>query len=213
MKIVITGVKASGKTTTVQFVQKLMPNIRTLVVGDYFQKVFKEEYGDKAEREMTEEIGRMNILHLQEKIAKQLARDAESARSILIDTNLLFIRQSGFFPGLPEKFLRTLDPDVIAVMEVEPETILERRLKDEKRKGEEVTEVGTVAKHRKRHAGKTIEEVEIEQEIQRAFALNCASLIGCSVKIINLRFKQSEPYEHAKIASEEIIKIIKDQKT
>lgn len=209
IKVVITGVKASGKTTTVQFVQKLMPNVRVLVVGDYFQKVFKEVYGDKAKREMTEEIDRESVLHLQKKIAKELVEDAQGAKNALIDTNLLFIRQTGFFPGLTEEFLRILDPDVIAVMEVYPEAILERRLKDEKRNGEEITEVGTIAKQRIRHAGKSIGEVETEQEIQRSFALNCAFLIGCSVKIINLRFKEKESYEHAKVAAEEIVKIMK----
>jgi adenylate kinase len=209
MKVVITGVKASGKTTTVQLVQEIMPKVKVLVVGDYFQKTFKEVYGDKAKREMTEEIDRKSVLDLQRKVARQLAEDARGAEDVLIDTNLLFIRQTGFFPGLTEEFLRILDPDVIAVMEVYPEAILERRLKDEKRTGEEITEAGTIAKQRIRHAGKSIGEVETEQETQRSFALNCAFLIGCSVKIINLRFKEKESYEHAKVAAEEIVKIMK----
>jgi adenylate kinase len=158
---------------------------------------------------MTEEIDRKSVLDLQRKVARQLAEDARGAEDVLIDTNLLFIRQTGFFPGLTEEFLRILDPDVIAVMEVYPEAILERRLKDEKRTGEEITEAGTIAKQRIRHAGKSIEEVETEQEIQRSFALNCAFLIGCSVKIINLRFREKESYEHAKVAAEEIVKIMK----
>jgi len=211
MKIVITGVKASGKTTTVQFVQKMVPDVKVLVVGDYFEKLFKQIYGEKAKRELTEEIRREDILEIQKKIAQQLIEDAEGTGNVLIDTNLLFIKSNGFFPGLPQGFLRILNPDVIVVMEVNPESILERRLKDEKRTGVEVTEAGTVAKHRIRHAGKTISEVDTEQEVQRVFALICASLVGCSVKIIDLRFKETEPYEHAKIAAEEIVKIMRTQ--
>lgn len=86
------------------------------------------------------------------------------------------------------------------------ESILECRLKNEKRKSEEITETGTHVKHRIRHAGKTIDEVETEQEMQRIFALISESLIECSVKIINLKFKEREPFEHAKTASNEIVK-------
>lgn len=205
----ITGVKGCGKTTTVQRVKHKMPNAKILVVGDYFEKAFQELYGKEAKREMSEEIDRETVLNLQRKIAEQLSEDAKGAKNVLIDTNLFFIRQDGFFPGLPEEFLRILNPDVIVVLEVNPNSILERRLTDEKRTGEEITEVGTIAKHRIRHAGKSIEEIEAEQEIQRLFALNCASLIGCSVKIINLRFKERKKFEHAEVAAEEIVKLMK----
>lgn len=208
MKIVLTGVKASGKTTVVQLVKKLLPEVKVLVVGDYFQRAFKQVYGERAKREMTEEISREEIIELQRRVGEQLVKDSKDAKVVLIDTNLLFIKSTGFFPGLPEEFLRILNPDIIVVMEVHPESILARRLKDEVRIGEEVTEIGTKATSRIRHAGKTVDEIEMEQTIQRIFAVNCASLIGCCVKIINLTFKEKQPYEHAKIAAEEIIKII-----
>lgn len=58
MKLVITGVKASGKTTTLQLVQKLMPDVKSIIVGDYFANAFRQIYGENAKRELTEEISR-----------------------------------------------------------------------------------------------------------------------------------------------------------
>jgi len=208
LKLVMTGVKASGKTTTAELVKKLMPDIKIIIVGDYFADAFRHLYGEKAKRELTEEISRKIIIKLQKKIGNQIVGDTKGSKHVLIDTNLFLIKSTGFFPGLPEEFLKILNPDVIVMLEVNPESILERRLKDEKRKSDEITETGTHAKHRIRHAGKTIDEIEIEQEMQRIFALIYASLIGCSVKIINLKFKEREHFEHAKTASKEIVKIL-----
>lgn len=209
MKTVVTGVKACGKTTTIQLVQKHIPDIKVFVVGDYFEKVFKQRYGDKAQREMTEEIPRKEAIENQTKVAEMIVKEAKKAKHVLIDTNVLFIGKNGYYPGLPYFMLKILDPDVIAVLDVDPETILERRLRDEKIKSEVITEAGTVAKHRVRHAGKTIEEVELEEELQKKYAVACSELIGCSVKIIDLRFKEKEKFEHAKNAANEIIKMIK----
>ncbi len=211
MKIVVTGVKASGKTTTVQFIKKSNPDIKILTVGDFFERIFKETYGKNVKRELTEEISRSDTLKLTLIVAKQLVEETKGFRNVIIDSNLLFVKPTGFFPGFNRDFLDILNPDVIVVMEVHPQSILERRVKDEKRTVEEVTEIGTIARHRTRHAAQTIDGIKTEQEIQRVFALNCASIIGCSVKIINLLFKEREPYEHTRIASEEIMKILKSQ--
>jgi len=43
LKLVMTGVKASGKTTTAQLVQKLMPDVK-IIIGDYFADAFRHLY-------------------------------------------------------------------------------------------------------------------------------------------------------------------------
>jgi len=142
------------------------------------------------------------------KAAKSIAKESKGSKFVIIDTNLLFKKPIGFFPGLPQDILEIVKPDVIVIMEFNPEDILERRLKDISIKGEKETIFGTISQHREREI-ETKDIIELEQTLQREFLITYTAMTGTILKIINLRFKERYDFEHAETASDEIIKILK----
>lgn len=203
MRIVVSGVKGSGKTTTINYVKKKI-DVKVLSFGDYVVKLAEKKYGS-VEREVMEEKSREEHVEIQKMAAKQMKKDMESLKNIIIDTNLFFLKKDGIFPGLPEYVLEILNPDVLVILENDPKDILSRRLRDETKAG--IHSIG-VGKTRKRHAGRTIKKIEEELELQKKFAVSCSNYTGCTIKIINLKYKESKPFEHAEKAAEEIVKIL-----
>ena len=193
MKVVVSGVKGAGKSTTIKFVLEKKPDIKVITVGDYFEKTFKKlglkrDEGDKA---ITKKI--------HEKIQKEtfdmIAKEIKKHNNVIIDTNLFFTKSEGIFPGLPENVLKKIELDAIILMEYKPEFILSRREKDIKAIG------------RERSASLTLEGIELEQEIQRNYALVCSELTGCTVMILREYEPEKYEFEHGKKNAEEILKI------
>lgn len=203
MIIVVSSIKGAGKTTTINYVKKKM-DVKVLSFGNYIVKFAEKKYG-KVEREVMEEKSRKEHIEIQKMAAEQMKKDMEGFENIIIDSNLFFLKKDGVFPGLPEYVLKILNPDVLFILENSPEDVLKRRLKDETKAY--IRSLG-VGETRKRHAGKTIKEIEEELKLQKEFAISCSNYIGCTIKIINLKYKESKPFEHAEKAAEEIIKIL-----
>ena len=193
MKVVVSGVKGAGKSTTIKFVLEKKPDIKVITVGNYFEKAFeklglKRDQGDKA---ITKEIHKK----LQKEAFNMIVKEMEKYKNVIIDTNLFFTKTEGFFPGLPENVLKKIEPDAIVLMEYKPEFILSRREKDIKAIG------------RERSASLTLEGIELEQEVQRNYAFVCSELTGCTTMILRRYDPEKYEFEHAKKNAEEILKI------
>jgi adenylate kinase len=208
MIIVISGVKGSGKSTVTQLIKKKYPEVKIFNFGDYVKKIIEKKYPKLTRDQWDKKIPLGEQEEFQVKTAKVIAKEAKKSKLNLIDTNLLLKKPTGFFPGLKEETLKILKPDTIAIMEFKPEDILERRLKDLSLINKNKTKVGTTAEHRERDI-ETKEDIELEQTMQREFLISCSTITGASLEIINLRFKERHDFEHAEIAANKIIEILR----
>lgn len=188
MKIVIAAVPGAGKTTVLDYVRKKLPEVKIVNVGDLIFEMAKN--GIKHRDEMREKLSIEQERMLQEKAARKISKMKD--KNILIDTHMCIKTPSGYLPGMSDKIASIIKPDVVIVLEFNPKDILERRKNSPKRKRDIETE----------------EAIEEHQNFTKQFALNTAAKVEATVEVINLRKKQSKPFEHAIKASDEIIRII-----
>ena len=94
--------------------------------------------------------------------------------NVIIDTHTTIKASKGYYPGLPDDLVRRIKPDVIVLLEFNPETVLERRKGDIELKEEKTTAIGTVVKPRAGREVEPLEDIEIQQELNRSFAVAAA---------------------------------------
>lgn len=192
MKIVVASVPGAGKSTVLKLVKKKIPSAKIVNVGDLIFEYAKERYRVKNRDEMRKKLSIEEQHKVQEVFAGKIFKMKNKV--ILIDTHVSIETPHGYFPGLSERTIHTMKPDVIVVLEFRPEDVVERREFD---------------KSRKRDV-ETIQQIEEHQVANREFAFAAASHVEAGVEIINLRYKQRKPFEHAEKAANEIVKLIKN---
>jgi len=191
MKIVVAAVPGAGKSTVLEYLKKKMPEVKIVSVGDLIFEIAKKKFKIKDRDELRKKLSIKQERIVQERSAEKISRMKE--KNILIDTHMCIKTPSGYFPGMSDKVASIVKPDVVIVLDFNPKDVIERRKKDPKRKRDIETE----------------EAIDEHQEYTKQFALNTAAKAEAAFEIINLRYKQKRPFEHAIKASEEIIKIIK----
>lgn len=208
LKIVLVAVPGAGKSTTLQILKKMKPDVKIVNFGDVMFEIAKEKYGIKDRDEMRKKLSLEEYRKLQLEAARRIS---EIKGDVIIDTHLAIKTPNGYYPGLPTEVARLLMPDVIVLMEFNPSIILERRLKDTRLKSTVVTKEGIVRKPRAKRDIESEEEIELHQQINRYFSVVVANEVRATVKIINLRnIVQEHPFEHAEIAAKELLKIMGD---
>lgn len=196
MKIVVVAVPGGGKTTIMNYVRRRKPDVVVVNFGDYMFDIAKMLFGVKDRDEMRRKIPVDQYRAIQEEAARRIA---ELKGDILIDTHAAIKKPEGFYPGLPDYIVSLMKPDVILLFEFDPQIVLQRRMKDIRGEGAAI------------RAGRdieSVEEIEAHQQANRYFAFAAANASGCTVKIVNLRFKESKPFEHAEVGAEEIVKLM-----
>lgn len=206
MKIVLLAVPGAGKSSTIQMVQKEIPNVKKIVYGDYMFEVARKKHGIEDRDDMKKKLSIEDQTKLQEEAAEEIAR---VPGNIIVDTHGSIKTPLGYWPGLPTNIITRLRPDAIVLLDFNPEAIVKRREKDLKIKKPEVTSAGTIREPRPARYVESTEEVELQQQLNRSFAVAAANQIGCPIKVVNLRYKEKEEFDHAKKAAQEIIKMIK----
>jgi adenylate kinase len=191
MKIIVAAVPGAGKTTTLEYLRKKLPQAKVVNVGDLILELAKERFGIKNRDELREKLNLRQQRELQIQAYKKIAELKE--KYVFIDTHIAIKTPHGFFPGISHQTAEIIKPELIILLEYLPEVIIERRMKDVSRKRDVETE----------------KEIEEHQEINREFAIAVASYIQAAVEIINLRYKEKKPFEHAEKAAEEIVKLVK----
>jgi len=167
--IIVTGTPGAGKTTVLQGALEKIKN-DTKVVS--YAKVMLSLGADlgigddhDAIRKQPLEVQR----DLQKKAAEKIASEADGVT--IVDTHTTIRTKNGYLPGLPEWIVKALSPQVIVVVEANPDEIVGRRKAD---------------KTRSRDA-ETVKGVELHQQINRAAAIVAASACGATVKIVKNR--------------------------
>ncbi|MCX8178857.1 MAG: AAA family ATPase [Candidatus Aenigmarchaeota archaeon] len=197
MRMIVAGLKGSGKTTVLKYVSHKRPDIKILNAGDFFAKVF-EKYGLSRDQGDLG-IPRDRYVNIQKEIFRAINREARKYKDVIIDTHVFLTKKEGYYPGLPEFAMKEINPDIIVVLEYDPKMILKRREKD-------IKEIG-----RQRSAELTVEGIEKEQAIQRGFAFASAAFTATAVKIISRFEKEKREFEHAEKNAEEIVKLFGNQ--
>jgi adenylate kinase len=191
MRIIVTAVPGSGKSTVLNFVKRKIPSAKIVSEGDIVfelaAKKFKIKNRDELRKRLT--INQQRIL--QAAAIKKIA--AMKNRILLIDSHLSIETPQGYLPGLPERAVHAINPDVIIVLEFTPSDILKRRKKDKKRKRDI----------------ESAKEISEHQKINREFAIAAAENVQATVEIIQFARKQIIPYSNAWFAARKIVKIIK----
>ena len=88
--------------------------------------------------------------------------------NIIVDTHCLVKTPEGYLPGLPLWVLEELKPNVIVLIEADPEEIIRRRFKDKSRYRDVEEE----------------KELKLHQELNRAIATAYAMITGATIKIV-----------------------------
>lgn len=167
--IVITGTPGAGKTTVLEGAihkyEKTGKEIKVLNYADVMLEV-GQSLGLGKDHDAIRKISLKEQRDLQKKAAEKISAGAKGLT--LVDTHCTVKTKRGYLPGLPEWVIKALNPHTIVLVEADPEEIVGRRKTDQTRKRDE----------------EDIEQIGLQQEINRAAALTSASMCGATVKII-----------------------------
>ncbi|HIK00505.1 TPA: adenylate kinase [archaeon] len=165
--IIVTGTPGAGKSTVLGGALAKLKNVLVVNYGNEMMAVAVER-GIK-----NRDLLRKQPLSVQHQIqtaaAKSIAKIARSSKSpLIVDTHSTIKTPDGYIPGMPENIIKSLNPSVIVLIEAPTKQIAKRRAKDKTR----------------RRDVETIEQIELQQNINRMFASAYATMTGASVKII-----------------------------
>jgi adenylate kinase len=205
MKIIVAAVPGAGKSSTLQLVKKRIPSAKIVSVGDLMFEVAKKKFKIKNRDEIRKKLSIEHMRYAQKIAYEKLAKMKD--KIVLIDTHMSVKTPNGYFPGISDELAKLLKPDVIVVLEFDPKDVIERRKKDEKLKKIEPLEFGILRTPRERDI-ETEAEIEQHQQFNRQFAFTVGNVADAAVKVVDLRYEQKKPFEHAEKAAEEIIKLI-----
>lgn len=208
MKMVLAAVPGAGKSTAMHLVQKELPEIKIVTLGDFMFDIARKDYGIHDRDMMRKKLSPKDYRVVQERAATDISK---LTGDVLIDTHTSIKTSKGYYPGLPDDLVRLIQPDVIVLLEFEPEIVLNRRKGDKELIEEKITPIGTVVKPRIGREFENLEDIDNQQQLNRYFAVAAANAARCSVKIIDLRFEQQTPFEHAQIAAKELIALFKNE--
>lgn len=194
MRIIVTAVPGSGKTTVLNFVKRKIPDAKVVHEGDLVFELAARKFKIKNRDELRKKMSLPQQRILQMSVAKRIGRMKE--KIILVDSHLSIKTPEGYIPGLPEKAVDMIKPDVIIILEFHPKDILKRRKKDRSRKRDI----------------ETVKDIEEHQKINREFAFAAAEHYQSAIEIISFTRRQIIPYSNAWFAARRIVKIIKRMK-
>ncbi len=184
MKVVVTAVPGCGKTTVLNYLERLVNDVSIINFGDFMFELSKLKSRDDMRKLPVEKYRKLQL-----QASKKIGR---MKGNIIIDTHCTIRKPEGYYPGLPEDILKALNPDVIVLIEKNPQDILKQRKGDKSRKTRDMESLG---------------EIELQQQMDRMFAASYSTLVKSTVKLISLRYKERKPFEHSKVAAKEIAKL------
>jgi len=167
--IVATGVPGVGATTVTEKAVEQLDGFELVNYGDVMLEIAKEE-GLVEDRDEIRKLPAEKQREIQKLAAKRIAEMAKDAEGgVIVDTHCTIKTPAGYLPGLPEWVLKELDPDMLVLIEADPDEIMMRRVKD--------------ADVRKRDYDRA-EEIQEHQTMNRMAAMAYAALTGATVKIV-----------------------------
>jgi len=190
VKIVVVALSGSGKTTIMNLIRQRLPDVKIVNYGDVMFEIAKQRFGVQHRDEMRKKIPVEEYRKIQEEAAEYIA---SLPGDVLVDTHASIKIGGGYYPGLPDRIISKLKPDVILLLEYDPKDIIERRKKDPGRFRDVESE----------------EEIEMQQQANRLFAFAAANAGESTVHVLSFKGRpQSRPFEHAEIAADYIVNLI-----
>lgn len=166
MIVVSTGVPGVGATTVTGEAVEQVGGWTHRNYGNVMLEIAKEE-GLVERRDQIRRLDPEQQKRIQRVAGRTLAEEGRSA-NVVVDTHCTINTPKGYLCGLPEWILKELEPDVILLVEADPEEVLARRTGDASRARDE----------------QSAAEISEHQEVNRMAALSYAALTGATVKII-----------------------------
>ena len=203
MKIILLAVPGAGKTTIIQFVQKLRPHVKHIVYGDIMLEIAQSQSHTNVRNR--DDLRKLPISQ-QKQIQKEAAHHIASIEGdVIIDTHASVKTPVGYWSGLPANIIKEIGPDLIVLLEFNPGVVITRRHKDMTIQKPTKTETGIIINPRPSRDHENREEIELHQDINRHYAIASVYSIGCPLNIIDLRFTEEKDFHHTEVASTEII--------
>ncbi|MHA1917480.1 MAG: adenylate kinase [Candidatus Ranarchaeia archaeon] len=191
MKLVLTGVPGCGKTTIANLMKEVQ-GYHVVNFGSVMFELSQTRFGLEDRDEMRRVLSPRMYKRIQ---AEAGLRIGGLEGKVIVDTHASIRTKYGYYPGLPKHVLDGIDPDVIALIEHYPATILTHRKLD-------LESGARLGRDKEAERG-----VQLHQEMNRYFIAAYASMTGCYVALMNLRWTESYPFEHAEKTVEQIIDI------
>lgn len=171
--IIVTGIPGTGKTTICNTVHKLAESSGKQVVilnyGTVMVELSKEQGSPVHRDDMRKsELSFQRNLQLQaaKRISKLIAD--KTGQNFVIDTHVMVKTAGWYWAGLPVEVLKCLNPDLLVLVEAEPEEVLARRFKNPARKRDRALR----------------DEVVDELAFSRHMAAACSVVTGAAMKIV-----------------------------
>ncbi|HDI01191.1 MAG TPA: adenylate kinase [Candidatus Bathyarchaeota archaeon] len=173
--VIATGIPGVGKTTVCKEAEAQARaegvKLSVLNYGDVMVEIM-EKRGLLVHRDKLRKMDMATQKVLQAEAAAKLAKAVKAAEGhVIIDTHMVVRTPFGYLPGLPKHVLEALKPDLLVLIEADPEEIAARRVKD--------LEAGERLRDERR-----IEELREELMFSRMVASACSVLTGAPVAII-----------------------------
>ena len=168
--VIVTGIPGVGKTTVLNKAADIARQEYTVEIVNYGSVMFDAAVNSG----FVENRDQMRLLppekqrEIQKNAAEIIAKKAAQGKLLIVDTHMLIATPEGYLAGLPEWVITTLKPDVIVLVEAEPESIFSRRSKDETRTRDQDSTI----------------EINTHQNLCRAAATTISVLTGATVKIV-----------------------------
>ncbi|WP_287584879.1 adenylate kinase [Candidatus Borrarchaeum sp.] len=168
--VIVTGIPGVGKTTVLNKAADIARQEYTVEIVNYGSVMFDAAVNSG----FVENRDQMRLLppekqrEIQKNAAEIIAKKAAQGKLLIVDTHMLIATPEGYLAGLPEWVITTLKPDVIVLVEAEPEFIFSRRSKDETRTRDQDSTI----------------EINTHQNLCRAAATAISVLTGATVKIV-----------------------------
>ena len=138
--VIVTGVPGVGKTTVLRKLEEIAReeglNVKVVNFGSHMLNYAVRE-GIVESRDKIRTLPLRKQLELQRLAAKSIVEEASKELGendyLIIDTHALVKTVAGYWPGLPRHVIDELKPDMIAVIEADPEVIAARQARDKTR--------------------------------------------------------------------------------
>ena len=176
-KIVMVGIPGVGKTTLLSKMVEILKNHeRNVCMISYGTLMF--EVGKENGLKDRDELRKLPVLkqqHFQKIAAEKIA--AHNEEIVIIDTHAFINSPEGYYPGLPEHVLKTIEPTNFVSVSGKPEEIYNRRMTDDTRNRDKIT----------------LANIKKELDVQSGMISACAVITGAPVRhVLNHEGKVDE---------------------
>ena len=166
-RVVMVGISGVGKTTLLDTVVNALDGSQQVTVVS-FGTVMLEEARRQGivDRDVLRSLPAAEQIRLQTTAAERIA--ATGGDVVIVDTHAFVNTSFGYYPGLPERVLRIINPTSYISVSANPEEIYRRRMNDTTRSRDHITVAG----------------IKQELDMQAAMVSACAVISGAPVKLV-----------------------------